>query len=225
MAERKKLIRKPKIFVDTSNVSKMVKKYVKTEIKRNIELKDYLVDAVDNAITQSPSSTVLSLTSIPQGDGVYERTGNRIKVERVKGRLQIGGTADFTVGPVRVLLVQDKTNSGTVPTLLDVLPNLQQQNLYTATQHGSTDEEGMVLSMQKFRILYDKTKYISSEAGDRRSGYATFNINKRLGTYVKYTGNLGTEEAGGQIYLFISSAVNDADIKGQWDIITYFRDA
>lgn len=102
-------------------VPKKVKKYVKAEISRNIENKKYnFIIALTGANAMDDSTGVIfPLTAPSNGSAVNQRLGSQIKIKRIVTDwfVQMGAANPCQC---RIVIVQDKQQQGTNPTLVNV---------------------------------------------------------------------------------------------------------
>jgi len=150
----------------------------------NSEMFKYDQSQTANSVTQA--GTVLALTSIAQGDGDGNRTGNSIFVRSInfKGTLTyntMGNNEQF----VRIILFEDTQQiSDTSPSLADVL------EAGTTFSHLNSNTVG------RFKILYNHVFALSQN----RPGIP-FEINKSMRHHVRYNGTAGTDIQRGALYM------------------------
>lgn len=85
----------------------------------NVEYKTHDVTASAQNITNS--GTILYLTGIDVGDTDETRDGNTIKITRFQGRAKVTQHASATTTTVRIIVFRDRSTSGVVPTIAQVL--------------------------------------------------------------------------------------------------------
>lgn len=158
------------------------------------------INVMDTTISQNPSwtGTASNLNQIPQGLDIAGRIGNAIKL---KG-LRIRGTVDMTSGintHLRMLVVCDKSNTGTPPAIND---------LFVATQLGSLQAPNAMFNpdtMARYSILWDNTRSFSN------SSPKCFNFEKYIslkGKSLYFTGATAGSIYRNSLYLlFISNEV------------------
>lgn len=94
---------------------------VKRIIRGQAEIKRYVAVSVTNGNTTAGSITNLS-NGIVQGDDLTQRAGDQIRM--VKHILSVRATAITVSQTFRFIWIKDNTNRGTVPTVLEVLSNV-----------------------------------------------------------------------------------------------------
>lgn len=152
----------------------------------------------NNTGTFDYNGTVIPLTDIPQGDGIGSRSGNSILAKSLHLRLQMIGSSLVSSTVVRVMVVMDTMNLGSVPNVSDILMNSGSSQVTNANLTVVTSYQ------TRFRILVDRITYLSNAGQNVKNA----NIFKRLNTHIKYTGATGTDEGRNQLYLLICSNQN-----------------
>lgn len=217
---KKRVIR---VATQPLKINKAVKSYVKKAIGRAIETK--VEERVNNDETFSFASSISrNLTAIGAGDDQNQRSGNKVKVVRIRGRAYVHCTGTVDPFPVRMVIVQDKENTGTLPTITDVFPNMLITSV--ASQMQGMDTEAKSELKERFTILYDKTKLMNNIAGAESSNsHKLFQFNKKLNITTYFNGTADTDESKNAIVMFLVPGSDDADIKCDGVYRTYFKDA
>lgn len=174
-------------------------RYLKSVI--NVE-KKVLTTAISNQ-PDSSTGTVVHLTPVDQGDTMYTRDGNSIKVTYVGLRLNcaINGSASTTF--LRILVVKDNQQvADTTPNYSDVVDGVTTYG-FLNTQH-----------LGRFNVLYDKT---ITFAIDANSECRAISINIPMQHHIRYNGGNGTDIQKGGIYLMMCSdqATNTPYVSGE----------
>lgn len=142
----------------------------------------------------TPTGTVDIMSGIPQGDDNGQRTGNSIKLNSLYLTMQGGMSASATQTFVRIILFEDKFNTGTTPTASNVL-GLTLTTGWSVIAPLNTDFS------TRYRILIDKRIALS------QNGRQNFLFKKYIKRYkhVHYTGPNATDTYNGNIYLLMLS--------------------
>jgi len=158
-------------------------------LKSMINVEKHLFDQ-GFASTVSDTGTITHVTAIPQGDAEATRTGNSIlaKYISLKGNMNMGASATRTF--VRVMIVQDLFNTGTAPTIADILGAV---NTFSPVNVDTRD---------RYVVLRDRT-FSLDVAG---KGLFTFKWFVRLNFHIKYTGAAGSDEYKNQLYVVLISS-------------------
>lgn len=160
-------------------------KYIKTMI--NAEKKYHDVTFVN--IGMNNSGAIYSLSAIAQGDTSVQREGKSLLCNSifVRGSVNVNGSANSNV--VRLMVIRDTMNTGTLPVVTDVL-----------------DYSGTVLAPMapisrtkagRFSVLWSQT-FTMSLAGNQVQLFKKY---IKVDKHVKYTGPLATDEYKGQLFL------------------------
>lgn len=142
----------------------------------------------------TPTGTVDIMSGIPQGDDNGQRTGNSIKLNSLYITMQGGMSASATQTFVRMILFEDKFNTGTAPTAANVLG-------LTLTTGWSVIAPLNVDFSTRYKVLLDKRIALS------QNGKQNFIFKKYIKTqrHVHYTGPAATDTYNGNIYLLLLS--------------------
>lgn len=142
----------------------------------------------------TPTGIVDVMSGIPQGDDEGARTGNSIKLNSLYFTMQCGMNASATQTFVRIIMFEDKFNTGTTPTAADLLG-------LTLTTGWSVIAPLNVDHTIRYRIIFDKRIALSQNGRQNYIWKKYIKIQK----HVHYTGNLATDTYGGNIYLLTLS--------------------
>lgn len=155
----------------------------------NVE-KKYLDTSVGTTIDNA--GTITNLTATSQGDDVANRNGNSILGKTLYLRFHMyRATANTaTTNTMRVMLVKDMENTGSAPTVTDIL------------QSASVDAALHVDHLSRYQVLRDKvfTMSLSGTDGTAQHWYV------RVNDHVKYTGSANTDIYKNQVYLLLLSS-------------------
>lgn len=178
-----------------------VKRYVQAKINKNIETKHL---AASGQTTTSTSVLNTQITTIPQGDDEFRRTGNRVTVTGFYGKFNIVG-ADST-NMVRMVLYIPKDPNDTMTSL---------------TTYG-------IIDFDKYTVLSDRL--ITTSLSGNNSKVITiakkFKYGTRRGLDVQFASSTTTDVKKNNIYLAWvsdSSAATHPAINYHW--YCYFKDA
>jgi len=217
-------------------VAPKVKKFVKSAIQRAKEKK--FINFSDlgegggtdiGVIVNYATAHIKNLTGITQGDEPFRRQANSVDVYRINGKLVLKATDAVAPSAVRVVIVQDKSNTGTIPTVADVFPQYSQGagRVDVAMQgiaNGVHVDQMETENKERFNIIYDKLRYISGATDDSTMTRKALSINKKLKTRVYYKDSGATDESKGQIFLFVFTSYTGNDLSVQYNIRTYFTE-
>lgn len=216
----------------TPKVSKGVKKYVKKAVSRMSETR-MIINSNPTAggdLIDYGTPYTDRLTSIAQGDATYQRSGDKIQVVSLKGRVDVknvNGTPYDAI--VRVLIVRDKAPvRGTDTTLADVLPTYTNARMTGVAPVVALDGTSIeVPNSVRFETLYDKIKVCELKAGENAKDRSIFYINKKVGKPCQYLGNRDTDDdiSKGQIYMFVFTDQSAEDgINMAYNVRVNFKD-
>lgn len=184
-----------------------------------------------NIVDINGTPTVYSLASIAQGDTSTTRDGNVIVPTKIKMRITatLAQNASHSGTWVRLIVLMDKrTCSATPPTWSNVIATPTNINSFIARD----------LERGRWKILYDKKKYLSNNAMSADSvplttywsppnGHISFDVSvplKRLPNKVFY-GSASAPAIGNGLYWMIASEnAFSTDPKMDYYTRTYFRD-
>lgn len=159
----------------------------------NAEKQYYDNNNSGNASTPNETGNTYSISGIPQGDDEGGRTGNSILMKSLYLTVRGSMNASATNSCVRMLVVQDKFNTGTTPAPSDIMQ-----------YNGSAFSVVSPLNVDhttRYRVIYDKLFKMSIN-GDQQ-----FIVKKFLKyhKHIHYTGPNATDTYGGNIYLIFVS--------------------
>jgi len=140
------------------------------------------------------SGVITHISAIAQGDGIGDRSGDKIFIEHVEFGVNMLATA---TNNTRFVLLQDKFNLGTAPAVSDIFTSAGVAALFNSLY---------VTQQKRFKILMDKTLSFSS-AGELAR---TFKYTAKVGSPCYYTGSASTTQGSGSIWLLHISDVATA---------------
>lgn len=191
----------------TNNNKKMVTRPTKSrlatvsDVKRILrdqaELKRYVLVSVTNGNTTAGSVTNLS-NGIIQGDDLTQRAGDQIRA--VRHILSVRATAITVSQTFRFILFKDNNNRGTVPTVLEVLSNVNFMSPYAPAP----------LQQHRITILKDFKLNCSLTGESIKSRTLTL-----PGNLVSYNGATAVAASNGPGALFLL-VIGDSNV-GLWD--------
>ncbi|UOF78642.1 capsid protein [Circoviridae sp.] len=158
-------------------------------IKGLVNSETFHQDNTVSATAITSTGLIFPITSIGQGDGAGQRTGNSILLRNFMMRARLTRNASSVTTVVRFMIIQDKQQiSDTSPAISDVL------------QSVSVDSPLNTSSLGRFKVLYNRT--ILLDANKPMWHKETY---RKLYTHIRYNGNAGTDiQRGGLYCLFIS---------------------
>jgi hypothetical protein len=145
------------------------------------------------------AGAVAHITVIAQGDGLADRSGDKIFIERVQ--LAVNSLSTVT-NNTRYVLVRDNFNLGTTPGVTDVLATA-----VVAAPYSSLN----VIQQKRFRILCDFV--ISGSANGKAASTVRRTIQVNQPCY--FSGAASTTKAVGSLYLLV---VTDAASSSNHDV-------
>ncbi len=165
-------------------------------LKKNIFIHKKALFA-DNPATVILTGAVLThMTSIAQGDDFDNRNGRQIKMSSVSIKGQLLGISGG-VGIVRIIIVRDNDNQGTVPAITDIF----------ATSTGFAQGDHRLIGpnpQRRFTILADKSYVVgSTNANDNLN--VPVSISRKVNSKCYFTGTAGTDEGKGSIWMSVVS--------------------
>ncbi len=130
--------------------------------RKNKSLLNVEYKVLDTDISTAVSTTALitNINDIPQGDGVSTRDGRSVKLKSINVHCTLQANASATRGDmVRVMLIQDRSQSGVAPAVTDIL-----RQATVESQRNVTSDQN------RFRVYWDKTVVLAppGEQGDRK---------------------------------------------------------
>lgn len=210
---------KPRTENKNKKVSKNIKKYVKSMVKRNIETK--FIDLTPSPDILDPlAANFQQLTaSIYQGTNINEISGLKAKLTRLRIKYQLTYDTIIAANPpltCRIMVIQDN-NYSSVPTINipDMFPNL-------ATM-GPASLYNPNLFPTRFKVLYDRRHRLFTFGGEVQVG--TINIYKfpRLLQYMSNPlSTVATQQSKGALYLlYFSDGMSSGGTPGHMALIKY----
>lgn len=194
--------RKPYRKFKNRGVSKSLQKYIQKKIEKNIETKHVYAEASATSVSTSVLNTQIS--TIPQGDDEFRRTGNKVTMTGFYGKFQIVG-AD-TTNVVRIVLYIPKDPDDTLSGL----------NTY------------QILDQDRFTILSDRLVTTSSSGVNNKviTIAKKFNRGRRRGVVTQFASSTTTDVAKNALkiaWVSDSAAVSHPTIA--YHYVMYFKDA
>ncbi len=166
---------------------------------RNVAYIPNLKNVQTNVATIGAHNTgnITHLTGIAQGNDYNERVGDKVKLHRIIGRLLTTcNTADATSidGLARCMIVRDKMNQGSAPTISDVLTAAACSSLRNSRPDN----------LRRYDVIYDHTittgqDSASSGVGAPNTRVTTFDISLNQ-SRCEFTGILGSDEGPGSLW-------------------------
>mgnify|MGYP000011215041 FL=1 len=165
----------------------------------NVEKKYSDVTSGASPILVNYSGAIVQLTNIAQGDAINQRGGNSILMKSLMVRGYVEHNTGIPHSIVRVMLVLDTMNTGTAPTVANILSSTG--GVWAPSSLPNVTDK------TRFKILSDKTFDLNNGANTIKS----FKTYVKLNKHAKYTGSLGTDEFKNQLYMLYVSDVNASD--------------
>lgn len=129
------------------------------------------------------------VTAIAQGDGLADRSGDKINVEKVVFRVNIISTA---TNNTRYILFRDKMNFNITPTRADVLASASVSSALSSLNF---------IQQGRYKILMDKT--VSSSVNGDLAHYICYT--SKVNAPCFYYGAAANQFANGSIWLLVIS--------------------
>lgn len=193
---------------------KKVRKIVKSELKKEIELKHY--DRISTGFMDNGSLTgVNPLTSIVRGTSPTNFIGNKIKVKS----LRITGSfiaADTPYNVVRMLIIQDGSTTF-APTVSNMFTNA----VYPLYSDYNVD------TRDQYRVLYDKLFVLSNDGVSTANHIPKFFKIKISGKSLRQVGfnASGNPDSGTIMILLVSDSASATHPNFVMSLRTTFTDA
>lgn len=214
---RTKSFRKKKKFVTRKNVVRQVSNLKKavSQIQKMPELKAVDRHALSAMVVEG---TALGLNLVGQGDTLWQRTGNSIRLKTVSFRWYIISGIQATL--CRIMLIYDKQpNSAAIVTATDVLMNVD--SLGTASTTAYPNHHMNLGNKDRFKVLYDwqgiSPGSVQSFKDPDEYGYSQEPNDKfyrKLGNrkvqWLTSNTTQGTIPQSGNLFVFFSSTVPTA---------------
>ncbi len=165
-----------------------------TRLLGSREIKNVRVD-IDS--TPDTTAVVQNVSFVAQGDGVTQRSGNKIKANHVSVAGTIIKAAASSSNGVRILLFRDNNGTTTAPVLTDLFLD---ENDFFNNQQRIQDPQNMA----RFSILWDKY-IVLNEGFDGQTTMIKYNFSKKLNHNVYFSGSLNTNEGKNGIWIMTGS--------------------
>ncbi len=202
--------RRKRIFIDTSKGALgRLQSDVRT-LKRDMKNREFKFEesTINDAVVSTTGTIQGQIFTIPQGDDIESRDGNKIVLTSINARfiatLPATSTVTETADVIRVVLVVDNSANGALPSVADIL---SLTDIQAFKNLNNTD---------RFRTILDKTIAINALAGGSNgtthqsfSRDISFKFFKKLNLPIKYTGTsglIGTIASNNIVCLYISEA-------------------
>lgn len=189
-----------------------------TKVARMVNSEIKFLDTQNTALTLDSTGGVVSLCTIPQGDGDNSRDGSSCKPAQMTLRATISPNASATTPTtVRVILFRAKTEKSTAPTLASLLEDTTQFDALVSPKQWS----------EKFntKIIYDRLFTVGDYSSGSDPEVIRFRINKKLFGHIKWATNdtAGTDIENGGLYMaYVSSASSNAPTMCYYNRLTYY---
>jgi len=196
----------------TQAVSKATKRYVKTAIKTSKETNYRNIDNSAQAISYDVP-LVATWSSIPQGDTIQAREGDRIQPTHLRFSYQCVHDAVTVIS--RIIVFQWKPdNQVDAPAMNKILeiPS-SQQSVYSPYMQDKVDRS-------KFTVLYDKMHTGDATGLTATTHTRTINIKKFANKYINYNES-ATATGKSLIYVLAFSNVASASTEPTFNKIVY----
>lgn len=164
-------------------------KYLKTMI--NAEKKYHDVTFVNVPVNNA--GNIYSLSNIDQGDSSIQRDGKSILCNSVFIRGSVNVNVTGTSNVVRLMIIRDTMNTGSLPVVSDVLD-------YSGTVLAPMAPISR-LKAGRFQVLWSQV-FTMSTAGNQVQLFKKY---IKVEKHIKYTGPLGTDEYKGQLFLLTTA--------------------
>lgn len=179
-----------KIYNYPLTLKKVVKSVQRIKGIINSELKhfDYL-----NNFTPNSTGQVIALGLMAQGDTNVTRSGLSVLAKSLEVLYTVTGNASAFSTNLRVIIVSDSMNTGTIPTVTDILQSVNVRSPYERS-----------VNLNRFGKLYDKLEVF--DLGGRNSAAHSFTI--PLGNkHIKFNGSGATQadQGKGSMYCLLLS--------------------
>lgn len=163
--------------------------------RKKVESK-YIDAAAYNAVVVDTGNAISIPFAPAQGDDFNARQGREIIARGLQLRGTITMASAATVSTVRLILVQDKWNSGTATTLADF-------------NNDTTINSMRILSpnlFRRYKILMDKTYSMD----DSKKQIQNINIYKKFYTKIRFTGTAANSYGSNAMFLLATSSETTA---------------
>lgn len=162
------------------------------------ELKYLDTNATDTDIYTT--SGVASLTTIIQGDGVSNRSGQKVRLKsiQIKGILQQDTDTAGVTNLYRLVILIDKKCEAGAPTWTDVFNN---ENIYSLRDLAVNN-----VDPKRFKIIWDRTFRTKLDADGTSEEKKHFKFYKKLNHEAEYIQNGGAGGSGGIYILYLGTS-------------------
>lgn len=164
------------------------------------------------ATAQTNSATITCINAIGQGDTSADRQGDRIVMEKLQLRWHV--SAQDAVNTFRIIVFVDKQINGTAPTAAE---------FFEANGTDPTVEEVKFQRQQRFKVLYDKSVYLTLAGYDNQGDVAEFSVTPSVTTFGATTAAVGSVLTNGLFVLTVS----DSALSGpsySWNTNLYYSE-
>ena len=171
----------------------------------NVENKCFDVDG-SGGTTITATPTVANLSNIAQGSDYFNRQGDSILVQTLEFRCVVTGNAATGAHRLRILIVSDRLQQGTDPTLGEVLQN----------GTDPTVQPYLEPKDNRFDVLYDEVITLTHTVGVATSGTSTTYVpgqkickgmDRKWNKHIQYSSTAGADASNwiGGLYLMAVS--------------------
>lgn len=175
---------------------RMMRQVAKGVLASNLETKVVSFDLGN--VASATTGAVLPITQfIEQGDGLNQRSGNTVKVEKVRMYVSFANTLASAVLLQRIIVFSDSMANGAAPAVVDVLE--------AATVQSGYDQINS--QRNRFKIYADK---MFDQVAATQTGQRVWEHRIRLNKTVYFNAASGatSDGKGSLFYLIISSQAN-----------------
>lgn len=174
-------------------------------IRGMVNCEKQYVDTNQTGQVVSNAGQITNLSAIAEGDDVSQRKGNSILARSLYLQADVVGNAVNTTNMLRCIIFQDQENTGTDPTVADILQ-------FTGSALA-VESPLNIDHIARYKILLDK-KFVFTTTGHMRTNFKKY---LNLHTHIKYTGTASTDIYRGQIYILWISDVATNDPSVTWN--------
>lgn len=146
------------------------------------------------------NGSILCLSLCGAGDDVNNRQGNSILCRSLYDRMDIQANANAVNTYFRIIIFQDKENTGTDPTPADVLQTVGSNLAPTSPLN--------VDHISRYSILCDKSMVMDAQQGITKMFSKYINMQ----THLKFTGINATDIYKGALYMLLISNQNTTNL-------------
>lgn len=181
---------------------KIAKRALRATRKLQGELKYHDINVIGSA-GHSLSAQIIGLSNIGQGDGINERTGNKILWKSFSIRWCAFINDNLTVQLVRVMVVLDKQPNGNQFTLVSLLNDQTEPTSYL-----SRSTQG------RYSVLYNKITTLTN-TGSNKEIYHAFHKSINVASTYLGTGGVVPNKNSLSIVLMAENNVDLTDFNGK----------